>query len=463
MEYGWDILWFIVGVSLLVTVHEFGHFWVARRLGFKVLRFSVGFGKPLFKKVGRAPDHTEYVIAAIPLGGYVRMLDERDGEVPVQDLPRAFTRRPPWQRILVMLAGPAANILFAILLLWGMFWIIGDTGWKAVVDKVTLGSPAASAGLRPGDEIRVIDGTKIVDQRDAMLGLLDAISDDGEAVIEVHGKDGTERALTISIPDPDRRRKLTEPNQLFPGLGLELWLPRLPPVLGVVEPGGPAALAGLQPGDLVVSLDGKPVSSFNEFASYIQARPNQEVQVTVRRDGADISKRIKTTSKVEAGHTIGRLMVNLPADIEKYVSSDMQIHVSPGLFAALGAAVGKSWQMTTAQAKFFVRMLTGKVSTKNISGFISIAGYAGDAARAGPSNFLMILVLLSLSLGFLNLLPIPILDGGQIVFQLAEWAKGRPLSERTYMVGQQAGLLLLVLLMGVALFNDLSGIFAAHT
>jgi len=463
MEHGWDILWFIVCVSLLVTVHEFGHFWVARRLGFKVLRFSVGFGKPLLKKTGRAPDHTEYVIAAIPLGGYVRMLDERDGEVPVQDLPRAFTRKPPWQRILVMLAGPAANILFAILLLWGMFWINGDTGWRAVVDKVTLGSPAASAGLRPGDEIRVIDGTKIADQRDAMLGLLDAISDDGEAVIEVRGKDGTERGLTISIPDPDRRRKLTEPNQLFPGLGLELWLPKLPPVLGVVEAGGPAALAGLRPGDLVVSLDGKPVSSFNEFASYIQARPNQEVLVTGRRGGVDISKRIRTTSKVEAGHTIGRLMVALPADIEKYVSSDMRIHVSPGLFAAFGDAVGKSWQMTTAQAKFFVRMLTGKVSTKNISGFISIAGYAGDAARAGPSNFLMILVLLSLSLGFLNLLPIPILDGGQIVFQLAEWAKGRPLSERTYMVGQQAGLLLLVLLMGVALFNDLSGIFAAHT
>lgn len=463
MEYGWDILWFIIGVSLLVTVHEFGHFWVARRLGFKVLRFSVGFGKPLLKKVGGAPDHTEYVFAAIPLGGYVRWLDERDGEVSPQDLPRSFTHRPPWQRILVMLAGPAANILFAILLLWGMFWIIGDTGWKAVVDKVTIGSPAATAGLRPGDEIRVIDGTKIADQRDALLGLLDAISDDGQAVVEVRGKDGTERALTISVPDPDRRRKLTEPNQLLPGLGLDLWFPKMPAVLGGVEPGGPAALAGLRPGDLIVSVDGQPVANFNDFSSYIKARPNQEVLVAVRRDGADFAKRIKTTSKVENGQTSGRLMVSIPADIEKYVSSDMQIHISPGLFAAFGAAVDKSWQMTAAQAKFFVRMLTGKVSTKNISGFISIAGYAGDAARAGPSSFLMILVLLSLSLGFLNLLPIPILDGGQIVFQLAEWAKGRPLSERTYMVGQQAGLLLLVLLMGVALFNDLSGIFAAHS
>jgi regulator of sigma E protease len=463
MEYGWDILWFIIGVSLLVTVHEFGHFWVARRLGFKVLRFSVGFGKPLLKKIGRAPDHTEYVIAAVPMGGYVRMLDERDGEVPVDELPRAFTRKPPWQRILVMLAGPASNILFAILVLWGMFWIVGDTGLKPVVDSVSAGSPAAAAGLRSGDEIRVIDGSKIVDQRDALLGLLDAISDDGEAVVEVRGKDGTERAVTLSVPDPDRRRKLTEPNELFPGLGLELWIPRIPPILGVVEAGGPAANAGLRPGDLVTSVDGKPVHSFNEFASYVRARPAQELLVAVRRDGAEFTRRIRTEKTAVEGQTVGRLMVGIPANHDSFIPADMQTHISPGLFAALGAAVGKSWQMTEAQAKFFVRMLTGKVSTKNLSSIITIAGYAGDAARAGPSNFLMILVLLSLSLGFLNLLPIPILDGGQVVFQLAEWAKGSPLSERTYMVGQQAGLLLLVLLMGVALFNDLSGIFAAHT
>jgi regulator of sigma E protease len=463
MEISWDILWFIVGVSLLVTVHEFGHFWVARKLGFKVLRFSVGFGKPLLKFVGRAPDHTEYVIASVPLGGYVRMLDERDGAVLPQDLPRAFASKPPWQRILVMLAGPAANILFAVLLLWGIFWVEGDQGWKPVIEKITAASPAASAGLRAGDEIRVIDGTKIRDQRDAMLGLLDAISDDGEAIIEVHGKDGANRALTLSIADPGTRRKLTEPNELFRGLGLELWIPTMPPILGAVEAGGPAANAGLRAGDLVTSVDGNPVHSFNEFASYVRARPGQEVLVAVRRDGAEISHRIRTASAVGEGQTIGRLMVAAPENIDKYVPAGMRTRSNPGGLASLGAAVSKSWQMTEAQAKFFVRMLTGKVSTKNISGFISIAGYAGDAARAGPGSFLMILVLLSLSLGFLNLLPIPILDGGQIVFQLAEWAKGRPLSERTYIVGQQAGLLLLVLLMGVALFNDLSGIFAAHT
>ncbi|HEY6125623.1 MAG TPA: RIP metalloprotease RseP, partial [Steroidobacteraceae bacterium] len=203
MQIGWNILWFIVGVSLLVTVHEFGHFWVARKLGFKVLRFSVGFGKPLYTKVGAAPDHTEFVIAALPLGGYVRMLDERDGAVSPEDLPRAFASKPPWQRILVMLAGPAANILFAILILWVIFWTNGINHVKAVVDNVVVGSPAAAAGLANGDEIRSIDGDPVLDQVDASLGLLDAISDDGEAVMTVRNRTGTERNVTLAIPDPD--------------------------------------------------------------------------------------------------------------------------------------------------------------------------------------------------------------------------------------------------------------------
>jgi regulator of sigma E protease len=463
MEFGWDILWFIVGVSLLVTVHEFGHFWVARKLGFKVLRFSVGFGKPLFKRIGAAPDHTEYVIAAVPLGGYVRMLDERDGAVPPEDLPRAFASKPPWKRILVMLAGPAANFLFAILVLWGMLWAKGDVGVKAVVERVTVNSPAERAGLRGGDQILGIDGESIRDQGEAMLGLLDAISDDGTAILRVGRTDESERTLTLSIPDPERRHKLTEPGELEKGLGIEFWVPTIPPVLAVVDPEGPAGEAGLQAGDRVMSVDGKSMRSFREFASYVRARPGKEILMTVRRDGGDFSRRVRTASETENGATIGRLRIQGPGDIESYVPETMKVRGESGPIASFGAAVSRSWQMTVAQAKFFARMLTGKVSAKNISGFISIADYAGEAARAGATSFLMLLVLLSLSLGFLNLLPIPILDGGQIMFQLVEWAKGGPLSDRTYMVGQQAGLLLLVLLMGVAVFNDLSRIFAAHT
>src|SRR6185436_4371478 len=197
MEVVWSIVGFVLAVSLLVTVHEFGHFWVARKLGFKVLRFSVGFGKPILKWIGRDPDRTEYVIASIPLGGYVRMLDERDGSVAVADLPRAFGRRPPWQRILVLLAGPAANILFAILVLWVMFWVNGIEGYRPVVDKIYVNSPAATAGLRPRDEILAIDGDDVRDTGEVMLGLLDAMSDDGEAVMTVRGGDGRERDLTI--------------------------------------------------------------------------------------------------------------------------------------------------------------------------------------------------------------------------------------------------------------------------
>jgi regulator of sigma E protease len=460
MQIGWSVLWFIVAVSLLVTVHEFGHFWVARKLGFKVLRFSVGFGKPLFKKVGGAPDYTEYVVAAIPLGGYVRMLDERDGAVAPADLPRAFASKPPWQRILVMLAGPAANIIFAVVALWGMFWLNGVTHVKAQVDKVTAASPAAQAGLRAGDEILSIDDTRVFDQGDASFGLLDAVSDDGVAVLGVRGSDGRNRSVTITIADAAERYRLTEPERLYTGLGFHFWVPRIPAVVGNVIADGPAAKAGMLPGDQIVGADGEKIGSFNEFMEYVNARPSQAMVLTVRRDGTDKVLNLTTTSEVVDGKTIGRIRVEVPKNISITIPAEMKTHSDLGPLESLGYSASKAWQMTAAQAKFFVRMLTGQVSTKNISGFISIAKYSGDAASAGADNFLMLLVLLSLSLGFLNLLPIPILDGGQIVFQVAEWIKGGPLSDRTYMVGQQAGLLLLVLLMGVALFNDLTGLFA---
>jgi regulator of sigma E protease len=459
MEIGWNILWFIVGVSLLVTVHEFGHYWVARKLGFKVLRFSVGFGKPLYKRVGKAPDHTEFVIAAVPLGGYVRMLDERDGEVPPADLPRAFASKPPWQRILVMLAGPAANILFAILVLWGIYWTNGIEHVKAVVDRVTVGKPAHAAGLRSGDELRSIDGEPVLDRLDSSLGLLDAISDDGEAVMGVRDRNGVERTITLSIEDPAARKKLTEPNEMYAGLGFDYWRPTATVMLGNVEPDGPAGRAGLLPGDEIRAVDGTRVRNAMEFVDYINARPEQRVAITVKREGTELTRQMTIArDRDNTGRVIGRVQVQ-PSEVPDAIPPGMRTTTHAGAIGSLTYAVGKSWQMTVAQAKFFVRMLTGDVSVKNVSGFVSIAIHAGESARAGLLSFLWLLVLLSLSLGFLNLLPIPILDGGQIVFQLAEWAKGGPLSDRTYIVGQQAGLLLLLMLMGLALFNDLTPFF----
>ncbi len=462
MQIGWNFIWFIIGVSLLVTVHEFGHFWVARKLGFKVLRFSVGFGKPLYKKIGAAPDHTEYVIAALPLGGYVRMLDEREGNVSAADMPRSFTSKPPWQRILVMLAGPAANILFAIAVLWAMFWVSGVTHVKPVVGQVTTGLPAAAAGLRAGDELRSIDGEPVRDQGDVVIGLLDAMSSDGTAAIGVTGRDGRERTVQISVADSAEQLRLTEPAQLFRGLGFFFVSPPVPPVLGKVLEGGPAAAAGLQAGDVITAINGSPIRDFNELADFINARPGESVVVAGQRGEQAFQQRVVIGSVTDNGRTIGRIQVAPVSGVRAEYPPEMTTHSPLGPLEALGESADKAWLLTVTQAKFFVRMLTGQVSIKNLSGAISIAGYAGDSARAGAETFLMFLVLISLSLGFLNLLPIPILDGGQIVFQLAEWAKGSPLSERTYLVGQQAGLFLLVLLMGVALFNDLSGIFAAH-
>jgi regulator of sigma E protease len=456
-----DFFWFIVGISLLVTVHEFGHYWVARKLGFKVLRFSIGFGKPLLKRIGRAPDHIEYVIAALPLGGYVRMLDEREGNVDPADAARAFGAKAPWRRILVLLAGPAANILFAIIVLWGVYWATEVVHVRPVVDNIVLGKPAAAAGLRSGDELRAINGEAVEDQGDASLGLLDAISDDGDAEIQVQGRDGALRTLQLAVADTTARRQLTEPGQLMTGLGFEFWEPVVPPVLGAVVADGPAAKAGLEVGDLILSVDDKPMRTFREFRDYIQSHPGASLSIQVRRDGSTFTRRVTTNSEVEAGKTIGRLAIAGPANLESFIPANMLIRSDLGAVGAFNAAVGRAWQLTAAQAKFFVRMLTGKISMKNLSSPIGIAGYAGDSARAGPGMFVMFLVLISLSLGFLNLLPIPILDGGQIVFVVAEWFKGSPLSERAQALGWHVGLVALALLMGVAVFNDLSSRFGS--
>jgi regulator of sigma E protease len=341
--------------------------------------------------------------------------------------------------------------------LWGIFWANGVNHVKAVVDKVVEGSPAAAAGLANGDEIRSIDGEPILDQVDASLGLLDAVSDDGEAVMNVRNRVGVERTVTLTISDPELRHRLTEPYQLYLRLGFEYWMPPFPAVLGGVEPGGPAAKAGLMAGDEIKVMDGTQVRSFAEFRDYVRARPGQEILVVARRGGTELTRRITSTRETEGGKVIGRLHIT-PPDISVPYPPEMRTHTAVGPLSALSYSVDKAWQMTAVQAKFLARMLTGNVSWKNTSGVIGIATSVGEAAHAGLSSFLMLLVLLSLSLGFLNLLPIPILDGGQIVFQLVEWAKGRPLSDRAYLVGQQAGLLLLVLLMGVALFNDLSNL-----
>lgn len=451
MSVFWYALWFVVAVGLLVTVHEFGHFWVARRLGFKVLRFSVGFGRPLIKWVA-GPDRIEYVVAAVPLGGYVKLLDEREAPVQPGELARSFTHRPHWQRILVLLAGPAFNIAFAVLVLWGIFWASGVSEVKPVVGDVTVDSLAATAGLRSGDEILAINGAPVRGQRDVVFDLLDAMSSRGEADLSVHGVAGAHVARLI-VSDPEARRRLTEPAELFTGLGFQFWTPPVPAVLGEVMP-GPAARAGLATGDEIVAVDGKPVRDFRDIVAQISARPGESVTIDYRRGGALHSVRLQVASDELNGKRVGRIEVKQPPG--KGYPPSMVLHTDLGAGAALARAGQEAWDMSVLQGRLFWRMVLGRVSLKNLSGPLSIAEFAGDSAEAGVSAFLGFLVLISLSLGFLNLLPIPILDGGQIAFQLVEWLKGSPLSERTQVFGQQVGIALLLVLMGVALYNDIA-------
>jgi regulator of sigma E protease len=457
MNFVWYLIWFVVAVGLLVTVHEFGHFWVARRLGFKVLRFSIGFGRPLLRRVAGA-DRVEYVVAAVPLGGYVKLLDEREGPVEPQDLPRSFTHRPPWQRILVLLAGPASNILFAVLVLWGMLWVNGVTEVRPLIGDVTAGSIAARAGLKSGDEIRAINGAAVSGQRDVVFDLLDAMSSRGQALLSVHGGGGETRQANLSVNDSTERRRLTEPAELFRGLGFQFWTPPVPPVLGPVTPDGPAARAGLAAGDRIVAIDGVPMNDFRQIVEYISARPGERINIDYRRGGVTHSAQVQVGSEEAGGRRIGRIRVAQPSGIS--YPPNMLLHTDLGAGAALTRASGEAWNMTVLQARLFWRMVLGRVSLKNLSGPLSIAEFAGDSAEAGVASFLSFLVLISLSLGFLNLLPIPILDGGQILFQLVEWLKGSPLSERAQALGQQVGIALLIVLMGVALYNDIARQFS---
>lgn len=449
----WSVLGFVVAVSLLVAVHEYGHFWAARKLGFKVLRFSVGFGPALWRRVVGA-DRTEYVLAALPLGGYVKLLDEREGPVDAAEVSRAFTRRPPWQRILVLLAGPGFNFAFAILLLWGMLWIVGSPDVRAVVGGVAAGSPAARAGLRADDEIIRLDGADVQGRGDVVLGLIDAMSGDGVTRLAVRSASGAERELELRVDDPAERRALTEPSALMRGVGMRFWSQPVPAQIGRVLPAGPAEQAGLQVGDLITAIDGQPIGDFVAMSEALAVRPSRDVVIRYERGGVSATTTVRTSADLVDGREVGRIRIETPPSAP--LPDSMIVHRRFGPVQALGESLQRAWDMTVLQAKMFARMIIGQVSIKNLSGPITIAEYAGDSVRSGLTGFVGFLVLISLSLGFLNLLPIPMLDGGQIVYQTIEWIKGSPLSERVQAAGQSVGIALLFLLMGVALFNDLA-------
>jgi len=445
--------WFLVAIGVLIAAHEFGHFWVARRLGFKVLKFSIGFGRAIARRVGR--DGVEYVIGAIPLGGYVKLADEREAPVDAEDAPRAFNRRPVWQRILVLLAGAGANFLFAIVAFWLLF-MSGVPGLKPVVGEVKPGSIAAAAGLKSGDEIVAVGEREVATRESAMLAMLSEVVDGGRIELVLRRGDG--RATAALVVPEDRRRTLTEPGAWSDGIGFTFTRPHQPVVVGKVLPDGAAAAAGLRAGDVIVALDGAPVDEFMDFRNAVSARPGALVTLGVRRGASLISVPVTVRGERDPSEPgkgiVGR--IGIAPGGEAVFPKEMRTLERHGPLGAIRPALAETWSKSALTVKFLWRMLTGDVSLKNVSGPISIAAYAGISALEGVTAFVGFLAIISISLGVLNLLPIPILDGGQVLYQLIEAVKGAPLSPRAQALGQQVGIVLLLLLMSLAFYNDLA-------
>jgi regulator of sigma E protease len=442
---------FLVAISILVAVHEFGHYWVAKKLGFKVLRFSIGFGKPLLTRVGKDADRTEYCVAAIPLGGYVKLLDEREGDVAPSELHRSFTRRPISHRIAVLLAGPAMNLLFASLL-YAILAMVGNEVVKPVIGQVRLDSPAAIAGLQRGDQIVRVGRRNVNDTEELQIALIRQFTSDGLVPLTLR-RDGVERSVTLRVTAD--RRSLTEPGKLLPGLGFDLSTWNAATMIDVADAASAGGRAGLRSGDRVLAVDGQPIANSSEFRSIVGAAMNRDISIEVERHGERLRIVAAVPRVMEDGQAVGRLGVRLKEGPAVWPPGLKETHRS-GPIDALLIGFKKTWEMSALTVQMLWRMLTGQVSPKNISGVVSIAEFAGISASLGATAFMAFLAIISVSLGVLNLLPVPLLDGGQVVYQAVEAVKGSPLSERTQLFGQQVGIALLVLLMSLAFYNDIS-------
>ncbi|WMJ01091.1 sigma E protease regulator RseP [Pseudomonas chlororaphis subsp. aurantiaca] len=437
----------LIALGVLVTFHEFGHFWVARRCGVKVLRFSVGFGMPLLRWYDR--QGTEFVVAAIPLGGYVKMLDEREGEVPVDQLDQSFNRKSVRQRIAIVAAGPVANFLLALVFFWGLA-MLGTEQVRPVIGSVEVGSIAAKAGLSSGQEIVAIDGEPTVGWSAVNLQLIRRLGESGTLQLLVREQGSTAdspRELVL-----DNWLKGTDEPDPIRSLGIRPWRPALAPILAELDPKGPAQAAGLKTGDRLLALDGQALTDWQQVVDWVRVRPDTKIVLRVERDGAQIDVPVTLAArgkeKVASGYLgAGVKAVDWPPEMLR--------EVSYGPLAAIGEGARRTWTMSVLTLDSLKKMLFGELSVKNLSGPITIAKVAGASAQSGVADFLNFLAYLSISLGVLNLLPIPVLDGGHLLFYLIEWARGRPLSDRVQGWGIQIGISLVVGVMLLALVNDL--------
>ena len=443
------LLAFVGAIALLVVFHEYGQYWVARRCGVKVLRFSLGFGKVIYSKRFAGHD-TEWVISSVPLGGYVKMVDEREDDVAPEDIPYAFNRKPVLQRMAIVVAGPLANFLLAIVLYWGLF-IHGVPGLKPMLGEVPAGTPAAIAQLQSGETILSINGEAIPSWQELHWRLLDLALQQGEVRIEAKDASGTS---LLHVLDMSGLAAKDLDGDFLDKLGLHLYQPVILPVIGDVAEGSVAQRAGLQAGDRILHANGVPVQRWMEIVEVLRAHPEQKVQLDIQRGEKTLNIAVVPQAVAESGKTVGK--IGAAPEVDKQAWQAMFTEVSYAPLEALIQSLRKTWETTAISLKMMGKMVTGEVSMKNLSGPITIADYAGQSAKMGVVAYLSFLALISISLGVLNLLPIPLLDGGHLLYYVAELLKGSPVSEQSWEIGQKIGIALLGTLMVFAIYNDIN-------
>ncbi|MEO8332743.1 MAG: RIP metalloprotease RseP [Gallionella sp.] len=443
------LLAFVGAIALLVVFHELGHYWVARRCDVRVLRFSLGFGKVIYSK-RFAGSATEWVVSAIPLGGYVKMVDEREEAVAPEDIQFAFNRKPVLQRMAIVVAGPIANFLLAIVLYWAMF-IYGVPGLKPMLGDVPPGTPAALARLQSGETIISINGETIPSWQELRWRLLDLALQQAEVRIEAQDAGGTTMTHMLDVSSLEARDL---DGEFLDRLGLHLHQPVVLPVIGKLAEGDVAQRAGLQPGDRILHVDAVEMHLWSEFVDAVRTHPGQTLQLEIRRGDMTLNIAVVPQAIVESGKTVGKIGAAPQVDTAEWQS--MLIEVNYAAPEALRLSLRKTWETSVISLKMLGKMVLGEVSMKNLSGPITIADYAGQSAAMGVAAYLGFLALISISLGVLNLLPIPLLDGGHLLYYVAELLKGSPVSEQAWEYGQRIGIALLGTLMVFAVYNDIN-------
>jgi regulator of sigma E protease len=434
---------FVAALGVLIVVHEFGHYLVARWCGVKVLRFSVGFGQPLLsRRIGK--DRTEWALAAFPFGGYVKMLDEREGEVAPQELDRAFNRQPVSKRFAIVAAGPVANFLLAIALYWALF-MHGVPGLKPVLGSPPQGSPAAQAQIAAGETVLSVGGQPVRSWQDVRWALLEHAVDRQSVTVEVQDESGR---LAFRKLDLSSLSAADLDSDFLAKIGLTRFSP---PVVSEVLAGSPGERAGLKPGDLIVRADGRAISTWEELVGTVSPRAESRIELEVQRGAGHVRLTVTPAAERDNGKTVGRIGVKRdPSLLERQM-----VQISYGPVAALGQAVQRTWDVSSLSLRMLGKMVVGQVSLKNLSGPITIADYAGQSAQMGWLPYITFIALISISLGVLNLLPVPLLDGGHLMYYFVEMIKGRPVSDRALEIGQRIGVVVLFSLMAFAIYNDI--------